>query len=118
MTTSPGGAASVSSTAPTTTTTTTLTDEQVERYRNDGVVLIRSAVDPDTVHRMTEAVEEVMRTPSRFGGDMTGPDRPGMFFQDRHLFPRSETFRSFLDGNPLAAMARPSDGLGADPALL
>ena len=108
MTAPTEAAQSASPIAP--TTTTPLTDEQVERYGSDGVVLIRNAVDSDTVAEMTEAVEEVMRAPSRFGGDMTGPGKPGMFFQDRHLFPRSETFRRFLDRNPLAAMAAQATG--------
>ena len=82
-----------------------LTDEQVDRYRSDGVVVIRDAVDPETIERMIDAVEALMDAPTRFGGNMTRPGDPGMFFQDRHLFPRNETFRGFLDHNPLAGMA-------------
>ena len=82
-----------------------LTTDQIERFQADGVLLVRGAVDPETVARMTEAVDDLIATPSRFGGSMTAPDQPGMFFQDRHLFPRNETFRAFLDDNPLAAIA-------------
>jgi len=82
-----------------------LTDDEIERFRSDGVILVRGAVDADTVARMKDAVDELIESPSRFGGSMTAPGQPGMFFQDRHLFPRNETFRSFLDDNPLAAIA-------------
>ena len=87
-----------------------LSDEQVEAYRRDGVVHIGGAVGTDTVTRMLEAVENTMAAPSRFGGDMTDPDGPGLFFQDRHLFPRHPTYRAFLDETPLAAMAGQATG--------
>jgi len=87
-----------------------LSDDQIERFRADGVVLVKGAVDPDTVARMIDAVDELIESPSRFGGSMTAPGQPGMFFQDRHLFPRNDTFRGFLDDNPLAVLAAQAMG--------
>lgn len=79
--------------------------EQVESFRRDGVIHLRGAVDQDLVARMIEAVDEVMANPSRFGGSMTRPGRPGDFFQDRHLHPDNPTFRELLRDLPLAATA-------------
>lgn len=87
-----------------------LSPVDVERYRADGVVCIRGAVGPDLVARMTDAVAAVIEAPSRFGGVITEPDRPGMFFQDRYLFPTNPTFRAFLDETPLAALAAQATG--------
>ncbi len=87
-----------------------LSDEQVETYRRDGVVHLPRVVDEATVARILAAVEETMAAPSRFGGDMTGPETTGRFFQDRHLFPRHEHYRSFLTGTPLASMAAQATG--------
>ncbi|MEM9563517.1 MAG: phytanoyl-CoA dioxygenase family protein [Actinomycetota bacterium] len=86
-------------------TSAPLSDAQVATYRAAGVVHVPGAVDADTVAAMADAVEEILDAPSRFGGDITEPGRPGRFFQDRHLFPRSDTFRGFLHATPLAAMA-------------
>ncbi len=82
-----------------------LTNEQVKTFERDGVVCIRSAVGPELIERMVDAVADVIAKPSRFGGNITQPGQPGMFFQDRHLFPTDPTFRAFLDETPLARFA-------------
>lgn len=87
-----------------------LSADQIETFRRDGVVHIPAAVDAETVDRILDAVVATMDEPSRFGGDMTGPDQPGLFFQDRHLFPRHARYRSFLTETPLAAMAAQATG--------
>ncbi len=88
----------------------TLSQQQIDSYRRDGVVHLPGVVGPDLVGRMVAAVEEVMADPSRFGGDMTRPGRPGRFFQDRHLFPTRPAFRAFLHETPLAALAAQATG--------
>lgn len=88
----------------------TLTGEEIEAFRRDGVACIRAAVAPELVAEMSEAVEAMIAEPSRHGGSMTRPGEPGMFFQDRHLFPANPTFRRFLDETPLAAMAAAAMG--------
>jgi len=89
-----------------------LSADQIETFRRDGVVHIPGAVDVETVDRILDAVVATMDEPSRFGGDMTGPDQPGLFFQDRHLFPRHSRYRGFLTETPLAAMAAQATGSG------
>jgi len=88
----------------------TLTAEEIETYETDGVVHVRAAVDAPLVERMLEAVDDVIAAPSRFGGTMTRPDDPGMYFQDRHLFPTNPAFRDFLTATPLGAMAAQATG--------
>ncbi len=90
--------------------TIALTDEQVETFRNDGVLHIGGAVDPAILARMTQAVDEIIATPSRFGGTITEPGNPGMYFQDRYLFPTNPTFRAFLHETELASLAAQATG--------
>ena len=82
-----------------------LTNDEIDRFRADGVVHVTGAVDPASVDAMTEAVDRLITQPSRRGGSMTPTDKPGMFFQDRPLFPRDKVFRGFLDDPTLAKMA-------------
>lgn len=92
------------------TGTVELNDDQLAEFRRCGVIHIPGAVDGETITRMIEAVEAAIAAPSRFGGNITSPDRPGMFFQDRYLFPTNPVFRSFLYETPLAALAAMATG--------
>lgn len=87
-----------------------LSDDQVQDFRRDGVICIRSAVDEELVARMIDAVDAAIAKPSRFGGNITDPGQPGMYFQDRHLFPTDPTFRAFLDETTLAGLAAQATG--------
>ncbi|MDH3680071.1 MAG: phytanoyl-CoA dioxygenase family protein [Acidimicrobiia bacterium] len=87
-----------------------LNGDDVDRFRIDGVVCVRGAVGPELVARMTAAVDAVIAEPTRFGGVITEPDKPGMFFQDRYLFPTNPTFRAFLHETPLAGLAAQATG--------
>lgn len=82
-----------------------LSHAEQQRYREDGVVLVRGAVDPQLITRMNAAVEALMQQPSRFGANITAPGNPGMYFQDRRLFPHNAEFRSLLHDVGLAEMA-------------
>lgn len=82
-----------------------LTPEQIDRFETDGVVHLPGAVEPSVIAEMTTAVDDAIAAPSRHGGSMTAPGDPGMFFQDRYLFPHNPAFADFLHRTPLAAMA-------------
>ena len=88
----------------------TLTETEIQRYREDGVVHVPGAVGPEATAAMAAAVDRLILEPSRLGGSMTADDKPGMFFQDRHLFPRDPEFRAFLDDPTLAMMAANATG--------
>lgn len=87
-----------------------LTTAQLGTYQQDGVVHLPGAVDPATVERMLTAVDGLMETPTRFGGNMTNRGKPGRFFQDRYIFPGNAVFREFLTATPLATMAAAATG--------
>jgi len=89
-----------------------LTDEEIGRFRSDGVVHVPGALGTTTAGEMLAVVEDLITAPSRRGGSMTPLGNAGMFFQDRHLFPRDQRFRDFLDDPTLAAMA--ADATGSD----
>ena len=89
-----------------------LTDDEIERFRADGVVHVANALDADAAAEMLAAVDELITSPTRRGGSLTPVGKDGMFFQDRHLFPKHERFRAFLDDPTLAAMA--ADAMDSD----
>ncbi|MGY9075393.1 MAG: phytanoyl-CoA dioxygenase family protein [Acidimicrobiales bacterium] len=82
-----------------------LTRDEIDTYRSDGVVHVTQAVDGPAIAQMTAAAEHAIESPSKFGRNMTAPGQPGMFFQDRHLFPHDQQFRDLLHDLPLASLA-------------
>ena len=80
-------------------------EEQVERFKADGVIHVAQAVDGALVEEILQSVDGLIDSPGRFGGDMTPDDAPGMFFQDRYLHPIRPDFRRFAENCGLAAMA-------------
>ena len=87
-----------------------LTDEQLAAFRRDGVVHVPAVIDADTVERMRGAVRRLVAAPSRHGANITPKGEPGMFFQDRHLFPHDREFEGFLFETPFAQMAAEATG--------
>lgn len=77
-----------------------LTEDDILRFRADGVIKVAGAVDPHTVDRMLAAVDRVLSGPRSRGG--TG--------MDRHLHPYDDDFRSFLHHTDLAALAAQATG--------
>ena len=82
-----------------------LTDDQVARFRSDGVVHLSQAVDQALVEEILDSVERLIESPGRFGGDMTPNRAPGMFFQDRYLHPKRPDFRRFAQASGCASVA-------------
>ncbi|MDH5291738.1 MAG: phytanoyl-CoA dioxygenase family protein, partial [Acidimicrobiia bacterium] len=78
-----------------------LGDDEVARFRRDGVIKIPGAVDATTAQRMLAAVDRLLASPASRGG--TG--------MDRHLHPHDEQFRSFLHTTDLPALA--AEALGS-----
>ncbi len=87
-----------------------ISDDQVSTFRRDGVVHLQSVVGEPLLGEMRSAIDELIARPSKRGGSMTRPGRPGMFFQDRHLFPHNESFARFLGATGLAEVAAIATG--------
>lgn len=82
----------------------TLTDAEITAYRQDGVVLVKRAIDPDLVPRMIAAVDaHLARTPT----DGSPRTSTGM---NRHLYPTDPEFRSFAFDTGLARLAAQATG--------
>jgi len=87
-----------------------LTDAEVARFRSDGVVHLRTAVDTTLVAEILESVDQLIKSPGRFGGSMTDRTAPGMFFQDRYLHPTHSDFLRYASDCGLAFSAASAMG--------
>ena len=60
-----------------------ITDEQMRAYDEDGVVLIRGALDAEWVERAREAMERCYETPTPWGQNVNAEGTPGRMLFDR-----------------------------------
>jgi ectoine hydroxylase-related dioxygenase (phytanoyl-CoA dioxygenase family) len=79
--------------------------QEVEAFRRDGVVVIRDAVDPDTLARLAAGVEHNRRHPSPWAHWYTDRDRAVGFWSDYVTWPDVEQYRTVVFESPLAALA-------------
>lgn len=82
----------------------TLTDQQVQTWRRDGVVVLRGAIDAHWLAALRDGVEQCLADPSPAARDYAEPGS-GRFFTDHHMFRRLEPFRRFLYESPIAPIA-------------
>ena len=76
----------------------TVTAEQVRRFQQDGVVVLRQAFSPDWLMRVARGIERNMASPSPRGG--YADDSARAFFQDSDNWTRIEAFRDFAFHSP------------------
>ncbi|MEZ5235428.1 MAG: hypothetical protein R2749_22410 [Acidimicrobiales bacterium] len=89
----------------------TLTDAEITAYRQDGVVLVKRAIDPDLVPRMIAAVE---RAPGEDPHRRLPRTSTGM---NRHLYPTDPEFRSLRVRHRAGPPRGPSHRERDDPHL-
>jgi ectoine hydroxylase-related dioxygenase (phytanoyl-CoA dioxygenase family) len=59
-----------------------VTPEDVADYARDGVVLIRSVLDPDEIEQARQGIAAVMDDPGPLAKIASGSGDPGLFFED------------------------------------
>ena len=83
--------------------------EEIARYREDGIVVLRGLFDPGWVEHLRPLVDADMAAPGPLHLELekTGAreDTGGRFFFDTFLWPRHEGFRHFVHHSPAAAIA-------------
>lgn len=82
-----------------------LTEAEIQAYRDEGVVHVRGAIDPDWIPAMIERIDARMRKVGRWGGDTNPGGGSGRFLHDRYLWPEEEGFRRFAFDSGLARLA-------------
>lgn len=82
-----------------------LDDATIERYRDDGAVVVRDAVAPQWLDLLAEGVEYNRRHPSEWSHWYTDPHQAVGFWSDYVTWPRVEAYRRVVYDSGLAAIA-------------
>jgi ectoine hydroxylase-related dioxygenase (phytanoyl-CoA dioxygenase family) len=80
------------------------TEDQIETFERDGVIVLRGVFPDDWLARIEDAVDEVMASPSPLSREYV-QDGEGRFFTDHHMSRRNEAFRDFMLNSPASEMA-------------
>ncbi len=86
-------------------TQTLISDDDVERFRRDGVVVLRQIFTRDWIDRLAQGIERNLRLPGPMAIHYTGEDSPGRFFGDYCNWRRIPQYRYFVTRSPAAEMA-------------
>lgn len=71
-----------------------VSEEQIEAFERDGVILLPGLLDADWVKRMQDATDRVMANPSPRGGNFNKDEGTGRFFGDLWMWKFDEDFRA------------------------
>lgn len=82
-----------------------ITDEEVHRYEEDGVVLLKNVFDMDWVERMRDLAAEDMANPGPLHQEMADPEKDGRFFFDTFLWTFHPGFRGYVYNSPAVELA-------------
>ena len=94
-------------------TTRDLTTDEIERFRDDGVALVRDAVDPAWIDRLNAVVETQLAAPSRWVNDGNPGADKGRFFTDRYLWRDNKEINAFVFEGGMAKLAAQATGSSA-----
>lgn len=77
-----------------------LSQEQIDAYDRDGVVLVRNAVASDWLERLNALIEAIVASPSRWASDSdeqgVGPAGQGRALDERYLWRENAEVRRFV----------------------
>ena len=82
-----------------------LTNQQIQAWRDDGVIALRNAFDADWLARLRTGVDAVLKEPSAVSKDYAKSGE-GRFFTDHFMHRRFDVFHAFLyesEAAPIAA---------------
>ena len=80
-----------------------VTEEQIARYHNDGVVLIRNLFDSHWLEVLANGIEENLRSPSQRTLDyVNNPQEKARFFYDARTLGEVSDYDRFMLDSPMA----------------
>lgn len=87
-----------------------LTEEEIQRYREDGVVFVKNAVDPVWVERLLAFGQRQMAQPSQLANDGQPGAKQGRLFTDRYLWRTHDEVYQFIKSSGCARLAAQAMG--------
>ena len=82
-----------------------LTPEEIESYQQDGVVLVKNAVDPSWIETLIEFADKQLNNPSRLSNDGNPGKETGRMFTDRYLWRNSDVIYDYISQSGCARLA-------------
>src|SRR5277367_4050449 len=82
-----------------------VSDEDVNRFEQDGAIILRQVVSEEWIERTRAAIDAVLAGPSQFSSEME-PSAKGRFYGDFFLWRSNPEFKAFLFESPLAEIAQ------------
>ena len=83
----------------------TLSQEEIQQYADEGVVLIKDAVSPEWIEKMRLAIDEQLKAPGKWVQDTNPGGDQGRFMHDRYLWPSVPVFKDFAFNSGVANLA-------------
>jgi ectoine hydroxylase-related dioxygenase (phytanoyl-CoA dioxygenase family) len=88
----------------------TVSQETIDRYREDGAVCLRGAFDREWIEALRQGIDRNMASPGRFYRKLSGEGEGG-FYSDSWSWFEIDEFRRFAFESPAAAIA--GEAMGA-----
>ena len=80
-------------------------EAEIERYREDGVVVLRDCIESSWIDSLRVAVEKDLVFSGPRVEIYTKPEDPGLFFNDFYMYKRIPEFRDFALRGPCGEIA-------------
>ena len=78
-----------------------LSEYQISKYKNDGVILVKEAFLP-WIDKLKNGFQKVLDNPSIYGRENTSNKNEGRFFEDYCNWERIDEFKDFFFNSPAA----------------
>ena len=82
-----------------------ITPEEIETYREEGVVLLKGLFDREWVEFLRDAIEEDMAKPTGINFELAKDQDPGRFFADTYMWHRVPAFETVVRNSPAGEVA-------------
>lgn len=83
-----------------------ISDAQIDRFEQDGAIILRDVIAPEWIDRMRTATDAVLQQPTQYASEMAAQEAGGRFYGDFFLWRTHPEFRAFLFDSPLAELAQ------------
>ena len=82
-----------------------ISEEDVRRYDEDGVVLLKGMFDQAWLKHLSEQIEVDIANPGPLHAELEEDGRPGRFFFDTFMWTYNAAFKQFVFESPAARIA-------------
>ena len=73
-----------------------LTEAEIQTYRDEGVVVVRNAVDPQWVEQLLAVADHQLNNPSKLVNDVNAGATEDRLFTDRYLWRNNDVINRFV----------------------